>query len=61
MVVASSVGIVPFWESGSERCKLNWLDVTISYQLWEYFGVANVDGIPSGLVFVNLLSVGFAP
>ena len=35
VAVASSVGIVPFWKWGSERCKLKWLDVTTSYQFWE--------------------------
>ena len=61
MVVVSSVGIVPSWKWWSERCQLNWLEVTNSYQLWEYFGVADGDGVPLGLVLINFLSVGFAP
>ena len=60
MIVASSVGIVPSWKWGPERCQLNWLNVTDFYQLWEQLGVSDGDEVPSGLVLVNLLSVMFA-
>ena len=60
MVVASSMGIVPSWKWGPERCQLNWLDVTTLYQFWEQFSVSDGDGIPLGLVLVDLLSVRFA-
>ena len=60
MVVASSVGIVPSWKWGPERCQLNWLDVTNLYQFWEQLSVSNRDGVLSGLVLVNFLSTTFA-
>ena len=61
MVVTSSVGIVPFWKWESERCQMNWLNVTNLYQLWEQLGVSDGDGVPLDFVLVSLLSIGFAP
>ena len=60
MIVASSAGIVPSWKWGPERCQLNWLDVTNLYQPWEHLDVSDGDGLPSGLVLVNILSAMFA-
>ena len=59
MVVTSSVGIVPSWKWGPERCQLKWLNVTNLYQFWEQLDVSDGDGVPLWLVFVNLLSVRF--
>ena len=61
MIVSLSVGIVPTWKWGLERCQLNWLDVTHLYQLWKQLGVSDENGVPSWLVLLNLLSVRFAP
>ena len=61
MVVTSSVGIVPSWKWESERCQMNWLNVTNLYQLWEQLGVSDGDGVPSRLVLFNLSSARFAP
>ena len=60
MIIASSVGIVPSWKRGLERCQLNCLNVTNLYQLREQLGVSNGDGVPSGLVLANLLSARLA-
>ena len=61
MVVTSSMGIVPSEKWGPKRCQMNWLNATNLYQLWKQLGVSNGDWVPSGLVFVNLLSARFAP
>ena len=60
MVVASSVGIVPSWKWGPERCQLNWLDVTYFYQLWKQLDVSDGNEVPSWFVLFNLLSIRFA-
>ena len=60
MIVASSVGIVPSWKWGPEKCQLNWLDVTNLYQFWEQLDVSDENRVLSGLVLVNLLSARFA-
>ena len=59
MVVTSSVDIVSYGKWGPKRFQMNLLNVTNLYQLWEQLGVSNGDGVPSGLVLVNLLSIKF--
>ena len=60
MVVALSVGMVPSRKWGSERCQLNWLDVTHFYQFWKQLGVSDGNRIPSWFVLLKLLSIRFA-
>ena len=60
MIVALSMGIVPSWKWGPEKCQLNWLDLTHLYQLWKQLSVSDGNRVLSWFVLFHLLSIRFA-